>query len=196
MSPNQPQPLDNSQLFKALSHPTRTNLMKALSERSETPKNLAQELGCSIRHIEYHLSVLEKLSCVELVKTETSPGGKVLAHHYRSLDWLWFDRENWPEVDPRNQPPITMGILRSMSDDLAQALLAGTIDEGGNHISRTRLVLDAVGYEQLLILLEEILNGLKQIRAESSERLEEGDEQISTTVHITQFISPEQKGRD
>ena len=86
MNAKLPPALSNRQLLTALSHPTRTHLLMTLSERIETPKNLAGELGCPIRHVEYHLGVLEDLSCVELVKTEESPGGKVLAHYYRATD--------------------------------------------------------------------------------------------------------------
>jgi DNA-binding transcriptional ArsR family regulator len=195
MPRRQPRPLDNSQLLKALSHPTRSLLLKALSERSETPKNLARELGRSIRHVEYHLGILEKLECVQLVKTDRTSGGKVIAHHYRAVEWLWLDRDSWQEVDPQEQPAVTMTILRSMSEDLSQALLAGTIDEGENHISRTPVVLDAAGYEQLITLLTDTLDRVVELEAESADRLEAGAEQITTTVHLVQFISPDPKDR-
>lgn len=191
MPRSSPRTLGNAQLYKALSHPTRSRLLQTLATRTETPKNLAEELGCSIRHVEYHLGVLEKLACVELVKTERSPGGKVIAHHYRALEWLWFDRESWRAVDLQDQPAITTEILQSMSEDLSRALLAGTIDEGDNHISRTRLLLDAVGYEQLINLLASTLERAIEIETESVDRLEDGGEQVMTTVHIVQFISPD-----
>ena len=193
MNAKLPPALSNRQLLTALSHPTRTHLLMTLSERIETPKNLAGELGCPIRHVEYHLGVLEDLSCVELVKTEESPGGKVLAHYYRATERLWFDREAWKVVDDKGRPSITMGILGNMSEDLTKALLADTIDEGENHISRTPAILDETGYEQLLVLLSDNLDRIVGIQAESANRLEDGGVPIMTKIHLVQFISPDPK---
>lgn len=183
--------LTSSQLLTALKHATRGHLLKVLSERTETPGNLAEELGRPVRHVEYHLGVLESLGCVELVDTERSPGGKLIGHHYRALKRIWFDRDSWAKIDPQTQPAITMDILRQMGEDLTRALLAGKIDEGGNHISRTPAILDETGYEELIVLLSSTLTRVAEIQIESAERLQDGGKQIATKVHIIQFISPD-----
>jgi DNA-binding transcriptional ArsR family regulator len=189
---SKPPNLTNSQLLTAVSHRTRAQLLKILNERTETPKNLAKELGCAIRHVEYHLGVLEGLGCVELVKTDKSPGGKVIAHHYRALKRFWLDRDAWVSLDPKEQPGVTTDILRLMGEDMARALVADTIDEGGNHISRTPLLLDAAGYEALIALLSDTLDQVVTIQVEAGERLEEDESTpIFTKVHIVQFISPD-----
>lgn len=102
MPARRPPTLTNPQLLVALSHRTRTDLLTILNERTETPKNLASGLGCSVRHVEYHLGILEDLDCVELVRTEESPGGKVIAHYYRATERPWFDREAWGPSTPRS----------------------------------------------------------------------------------------------
>lgn len=192
--PANPPNLTNSQLLTAVSHPTRARLLKILNERTETPKNLARELDCAIRHVEYHLGILEGLGCVELVKTDKSPGGKVIAHHYRALKRFWLDRDAWVALGPKEQPGITTDILRLMGEDVSRALVAGTIDEGGNHISRTPLALDATGYEALVELLADTLDQVAEIQVEAGERMEEKDDDatpIFTKVHLVQFISPD-----
>lgn len=191
MPARRPPTLTNPQLLVALSHRTRTDLLTILNERTETPKNLASGLGCSVRHVEYHLGILEDLDCVELVRTEESPGGKVIAHYYRATERPWFDREAWGAVDSKEQPGITMGILGAMSEDTTRALLAGTIDKGENHISRTPAIMDEVSYEQLLVLLNDTLERIIELQAEAANRLEEGGTPILTKVHLVQFISPD-----
>lgn len=186
-----PPTLTNSQLLTALSHPTRTALLQILQESTKTPKDLAQELGCAIRHVEYHLGILEKLGCINRVKTERTPGGKVIAHHYHAPELLWFDRDSWKVLDSEKRPGITTNALRLMDDDMRQALLAGTIDEGENHISRTPLRLDAAGYEDLVAVLAETLDRVVEIQAEAQDRLESDATPILTKVHIVQFISPD-----
>lgn len=183
--------LTSTQLLTALSHATRAHLLKVLSERTDTPRNLAQELDCPIRHVEYHLGILEGLGCVELVNTERSPGGKVIGHHYRALKRFWFDRRSWAEVDPQKQPAFTMDILRLMGEDQTRALLAGMIDKGENHISRTPAIVDEIGYEDMLTLLTDTLDRIAEIQSESAERLQEGGTPIATKVHIVQFLSPD-----
>lgn len=191
MAPKQTPALSNPQLLTALSHRTRVFLLKALNERVDTPKNLAAGLGRPIRHVEYHLKTLEELGCVELVKTEKSSGGKVIAHHYQAIQRLWFDRDAWRSVNRKDQPGITMDFLGVMSEDITKALLADTIDEGENHMSRTPVVVDEVGYEQLLVALNDTLERVIEIQAESANRLEQGGRPIRTKVHLVQFISPD-----
>lgn len=193
VAPKRPPTLSNPQLLAALSHPTRMHLLKILNERTESPKNLARELDCEIKHVSYHLKTLEELGCVELVRTKESPGGKVLGHYYRATERSWFDREAWGAVDPNEQPGITMEILGMMNEDLTSALLGGTMDEGENHISRTPTIVDDVGYEQLLVLLNDTLERVIEIQGESANRLQDGGTPILTKVHLVQFISPEPK---
>lgn len=191
MPTKRPATLSHPQLLAALKHPTRSHLLTILNERTETPKQLAEELGRSIRHVTYHLKVLEDLACIELVKTEESAGGKVIAHYYRAIERPWFDREAWKQVESTHQPGITTGILASMSEDLTRALLSGTIDDRENHISRTPAVVDEIGYERLLVLLNDTLEEVIEIQAESANRLEDGGTPILTKVHIVQFLSPD-----
>lgn len=84
-----------------------------------------------------------------------------------------------------------MGILGAMSEDTTRALLAGTIDKGENHISRTPAIMDEVSYEQLLVLLNDTLERIIELQAEAANRLEEGGTPILTKVHLVQFISPD-----
>lgn len=183
--------ISHPQLLAALTHSTRGHLLNILRERTETPKNLALELDCSVRHIEYHLKILESLGCVELQGTERSPGGKIIAHHYRaSRRYSFASRDAWNSIGKEQQPAITMDILRLMGDDLTGALLGGTIDEGENHISRSPLLLDAPGYEKLLQVLSDTLEKVQEIQGESTNRLERGGTPIPTLVHIVQFLSP------
>jgi DNA-binding transcriptional ArsR family regulator len=191
LSPKRPPSLSHPQLLAALSHPTRAYLLSVLNERTETPKNLAEGLGCPIRHVAYHLKTLEELGCIELVKTERSAGGRVIGHFYRATERLWFDRKAWAAVEASEQPGITMTLLGLMSEDITKSLLAGMIDEGENHISRTPAVLDEIGYEQLLEALNDALERVIEIQAESANRLEQGGRQILTKVHLVQFVSPD-----
>ncbi len=191
MTPKPPT-LANPQLISALTHPTRVHALTVLNERSASPGEIAKELDCSVRHVTYHLERLEKLGCVELVGTEKAHGGGVVVKRYRATQRPWFDREAWTQVDTDDQPGVTSSILANMNEDITRAMTGGTINEGGNHISRTPMAVDAESYEELVELLNETLEGMLAIQEKATNRLNgEHQEVILTKVHLIQFISPE-----
>ena len=55
------------ELATAMRHPTRSYMLTILTERVASPKEIAKDLNRTIRHVTYHLGVLEELGCVELV---------------------------------------------------------------------------------------------------------------------------------
>ena len=70
------------QVFKALAHPLRMKLLVAMSEREASPSELATELGEPLGNVAYHVRMLERLDCIELVRT--TPRRGALEHHYRA----------------------------------------------------------------------------------------------------------------
>jgi predicted transcriptional regulator len=47
---------------------------------------IAAELGLDLRGVAYHVRVLKKLGCIELVGTQPRRGA--VEHVYRAADWL------------------------------------------------------------------------------------------------------------
>jgi DNA-binding transcriptional ArsR family regulator len=181
------------ELTAALSHPTRNYVLAILTERIASPKELAKELNRTIRHIGYHLGVLERLDCVELVKTEPVKGKRVVEHFYRATQRPWFDRDAWAEVGKGDKPGITSVIMEAMSSDIAEAVLAGTFNDPDNHISRTPMTVDSEGWEEVVTLLTSTLNGLIDIQGRVSNRSTPETEVKPIKVEIIHFRSPSQK---
>ena len=55
---------------KAFAHPLRVQILIILNERVASPNLLAQELDQSLNLVAYHVRVLEKYDCIELVDTK------------------------------------------------------------------------------------------------------------------------------
>lgn len=72
-------------LAKALSNDVRARALELLAEGSRSPKLIAAELELDLRTVAYHVRVLKKLGCIELV--ETLPRRGAVEHIYRAADW-------------------------------------------------------------------------------------------------------------
>jgi hypothetical protein len=73
-------------LAKALSNQVRARALTLLTEGAKSPKLIATELELDLRSVAYHVRVLKKLDCIELV--ETVPRRGAVEHVYRVADWV------------------------------------------------------------------------------------------------------------
>jgi predicted ArsR family transcriptional regulator len=190
--PSQLPRLINDKLVTAMGHPTRVHAVMVLNQRTASPSELARELNRSVRHVAYHLDVLEKLGSIELVRKEPAGGGRVMESFYRATQRSWFDREAWEQVeDDKTRIGVTMPILSLMSEDIADAMLANTFEAKDNHVSRTPMDLDDDGWEEVVTLLNETLDELIEIQARVNDRLDPETETKLAKVEIIQFQSPD-----
>ena len=182
------------ELTTAMSHPTRIHVMAVLTERTASPKEMARELDRTIRHITYHLDVLERLGCVELVRQEPSMGGRVVEHFYKATRRPWLDRQSWAQLDGQDQPGVTSTIMELVTGDIADAMSAGTFnDPPDNHISRTPMTVDEEGWEEVVSELNSTLDRLLEIQNQVNVRSAGEIETMPIKVEIIQFRSPAPK---
>jgi predicted transcriptional regulator len=73
-------------LAKALSNDVRAQALGLIAEGTKSPKVIAVELGLDLRGVAYHVRVLKKLGCIELVGTQPRRGA--VEHVYRAADWV------------------------------------------------------------------------------------------------------------
>lgn len=76
-------------LAKALSNEVRARALSLIAEGPKSPKAIAANLGLDVRGVAYHVRVLKKLDCIELV--ETRPQRGAIEHVYRAADWVLGD---------------------------------------------------------------------------------------------------------
>jgi hypothetical protein len=83
---------------------------------------------------------------------------------------------------------LHLGVLGLIFDDAKEALAAGTIDRCDSHMSRTKLLVDEKGWDELTALLSETLKRVLALQAECAERIgTAGDEAILASVGLTGF---------
>jgi DNA-binding transcriptional ArsR family regulator len=175
------------QLAKALAHPLRVRILSSLSKGISSPNQLAQELDEPLGNVSYHVKTLLEYDCVELVKTEPRRGA--VEHFYRATERAFFSTKDWEKIPASARKGINGVILESIGQDAAAAMLSNTIESrSDSHISRTPMVLDEAGWDELATLLADTLNRALEIQEEAAGRLaEEKAEPISSTLAILNF---------
>ena len=184
------QPLVDHALVEAMSHPTRMHALIALNKGKASASDIAEEIDRPIRHVEYHLGKLLGVGAIEEAG-ERIGRKKRKRTTYRAVIRPWIHTAEWAEVDPDAQAGPTAAIFGNMNQDLAKAILGGTINDRGNHISRTPLLLDPESFTEVVELLDGTLERLLEIGETAARKLDAGGEVVPAKVHMIQMASPE-----
>jgi DNA-binding transcriptional ArsR family regulator len=177
------------QLAKALAHPLRVRILTSLNRGISSPNQLSQELDEPLGNVSYHVKTLLEYDCVELVKTEPRRGA--VEHFYRATERAFFSAGDWEKIPASARKGISGSILETVGQDATEALIAGSIDaRSDSHVSRTPLVLDDQGWNEVTTLLADTLNKALEIQEESAGRLKGESDSIGTKLAILHFESP------
>ena len=181
---------------KAFAHPLRVQILIILNERVASPNLLSQELDQSLNLVAYHVRVLEKYDCIELVDTKQRRGAT--EHFYRATRRQFLTDSELARLPKSLRPGLAGAMLKSVFDDIEEASQSGTLEEVDDlHLSRTPMVVDKQGWSEVSGLLKETLDRVLEIQAESSARIASGEETgILSKVHMLHFKSPERKSAD
>jgi hypothetical protein len=176
---------------KAFAHPLRVQILIILNERVASPNLLAQELDRSLNLVAYHVRVLEKYDCIELVDTKQRRGAT--EHFYRATRRQFLTDSEWSRMPQSLRPGLSGAMLKSVFDDIDDAMTAGTLDEvEDRHLSRTPMVVDKQGWSDVAALLTETLDRVLEIQAEASQRIAgNGEAGMLAKVMMMHFKSPD-----
>jgi DNA-binding transcriptional ArsR family regulator len=187
------------QLVKALGHPVRAEALTILNTRVASPNEIAKELGLPVGNVSYHVNELEKLGCVELVRTEQRRGAT--EHYFRGVARSYLDEEFWTQLSHGMRNGITMATLRILVGAARESVETGLFDaRTDRHASVVTYNLDDQGWAEAKALFEETLNQIMEIGAKSEGRLVEADPDKRTpalraTFGMLAFESPSSKAK-
>lgn len=180
---------------KAFAHPLRVQILIILNEKVASPNMLAQQLDQSLNLVAYHVRVLEKYDCIELVDTKQRRGAT--EHFYRATRRQFLSDDEWSRLPSTLRPGIAGAVLKTVFEDLEAASKSGTLDDVDDmHLSRTPMVLDREGWDDVSEALKGCLDRLLEIQAEASERMAgSGESGVLAKVNLMHFKSPSDKAR-
>ena len=176
---------------KAFAHPLRVQILIILNEKIASPNMLAQQLDESLNLVAYHVRVLEKYDCIELVDTKQRRGAT--EHFYRATRRQLLSDDQWAQMPASLRPGMAEAILKSIFEDIEAASKTGMLDQVDDvHVTRTPMVVDQQGWTDISTLLQGSLDRLLEIQAEASERMANSKEEGRLAkVHLLHFESPD-----
>lgn len=165
----------DQRVIKALGHPVRAEALSILNERVASPTEIAGQLEQEVGHVSYHINVLKKCGCIELVRT--TPRRGAVEHFYRAVSPAVIDDEEWARLPASLRPAMTVTVLQTLIGDAAAALGAGTFENrASRHLAWTPMVTDERGWAELSDAARQLLERVLEIQRASAERLAESQE--------------------
>lgn len=179
--------LIDPRLTKALSHHLRVHILNILNDGPNSPSGMAKMVDAPLNLISYHVKVLLRYECVELIRTRTEGGRKESV--YRATERQFFSREEWEAVEPKSRKPITASILQMVSEDAGKALATGLFDVvPNNHLSRSPIRVDREGWREIVDILARSLDEVLEVHSNSGIRAAStGDDLTDIRVVMMQF---------
>jgi len=184
---NRPRAFIDPRIVRAMGHPVRNDALSILNERVASPNEISKELGESVGHVSYHIKVLKECDCIELV--DTAPRRGAMEHYYRATSRAFMTAEEWSRLPKSIRPGMSASLLQTMVTDATEALKSGSLDRRDDrHMSWTPMIVDEQGWEDAARSLEEALERVFEIQAESADRLANADEEgVPVTVAMLAF---------
>lgn len=161
-------PAGRPELVKVFRSMTRQLLLFEYSAREASPSKVAERLDLPLNLVAYHTNVLVETGFVELVGTRRVRGA--VEHTYRTVEGRGISDAEWAVLPPKVRRALSRLLVEALSRDAHGALDRGGMDSSTTHLSRSFLLLDDEGREQLAALLRSTLDEVGRIEAESRER--------------------------
>jgi DNA-binding transcriptional ArsR family regulator len=175
-------------LAKAFTHPLRGHVWVTLCERGEaSPKEIADELGLDVSEVSYHFRELKRRKLIKLLRTE---GRRGFSEHFYvpTPPVCYFDDSEWMRIPAPIRSSFSGDMLRQVIEEVIAALEAGSFDARNRHLSRTWLMVDEQGWEEVMRVVEATLEKVMTIQQLCVKRRRKSSEPgIPVSVVMTSF---------
>jgi DNA-binding transcriptional ArsR family regulator len=181
----------DQRLVRALAHPLRIKILEILTERVASPNRLSGDLDTGLSHVAYHTRALDKCGCLELVDTAKRRGAT--EHFYKAAPHSFIGDRIWRRVPRVLLGGVSGATLQSFMDRAVAALEAGTIDgREDSTLYWMPVQLDEEGWDKVTATMEETVNKVVAIEAESRQRISRrsGRGAISAIIGVASFETP------
>lgn len=181
-------------LAAIVAHPTRARAFSILAERTASPVEIAQVIGKDVGHVGYHVRKLLQLDLIELV--DERPVRGAVEHFYRAIERPVVTEEEFAALSVPEREVFTRYIMQLLVADVAESMDQNMFDTRANHvITRTPMLVDEDGFQELSELHTEVLERTMEIQARSAERMTTSDEDGISTVSSSMFFEVPKKRR-
>jgi DNA-binding transcriptional ArsR family regulator len=155
-------------LARMIRHPLRQRVLSKYSEAVTSPSAVAAALGARLNIVSYHTQVLLRAGVVELVRTERRRGAS--QHFYRARSAGPIEDAEWERLPTNLRRALVRHAIDEIAREAADALPRSGMDDGTAHVSRSYLVLDRQGRDELSSLLRATFASARDMGQASRER--------------------------
>jgi DNA-binding transcriptional ArsR family regulator len=183
-----------AKLAKVFADPLSLKIVKELNLRAMSPSQFMDECNCgALAGIDRRFKVLTEIGW--LVKVDQKTGGRrrgATEHFYRASGPATFDTRSWSEVPDAIRRTFSWRIFEQLAEQAREAMDAGTFDSRPDrHHSWTPLVLDQMGWDQVIEAVDDLFHYLfKEQEAAKSRLAKSGESLVMATAYLAVFESP------
>lgn len=178
------------ELAQVISNEITVKALVFLVEGAGSPKEIAATLDISIPKASHHVKKLVRLRMVELIE-EREVGGTI-QHIYRAIVRPIVSTEEWAKLGIHERQRYSVWIVRMLLADAAASFNAGVFDVHSNrHLSRTPMLVDEEGLDEVAEIQNRALNELIKAEATSAgRRVQSGEPGINIIAAMMCFELP------
>lgn len=159
-----------------------------------SPKQFAHDFpGLQLSTVARYFRELKDWGFIEIVEERRESKRRGASEKvYRAIRRVHFDTPHWEVLPLFLREECTNVIIDGLVFRIAAAVRAGSLDVlGDQHLSCRRVLLDKPSWETLTSRLDQILNWLFDLEAESMARcMASGDQLVTATAALMTFRSP------
>jgi hypothetical protein len=171
---NESRPRLDRRIENSIKGEVRTDLLRILSERSATPRELAQMLGEDLGEVLGDVVELWADNCIEVVEDGV---GDAADRRYRTTPPFFVDDREARELSLADREELSATVLQAIVTESVGALRTGSLDSRPDiHLSWKPLRLDERGWREFMALLLRALKEAETIEEACKERLGLADE--------------------
>jgi DNA-binding transcriptional ArsR family regulator len=162
----------SQQVVQAMAHPLRIRILRILTEKVASPKEIAKATGEAPGNVAYHARVLFDLGCTELVKTASRRGAR--EHFYRVKPDAFTSLTKWKSLPDIVRGEIAATAFRELSLRVIAAIEAKTFQRREcSNLLCLPFQVDEAGWKELVEIVAVAEQAIQEVSVEASERLED-----------------------
>jgi DNA-binding transcriptional ArsR family regulator len=155
-----------------MAHPLRIRILRILTEKVASPKEIAEAIGEPPGNVAYHARVLFDLGCTELVRTASRRGAR--EHFYRAKADAFTSSSKWRSLPRLVRGEIAAAAFRELYLRVTSALEARTFQRrDGSNLSCLPFQVDEAGWEEVVEIVAVAEQAIKEVSVQASQRLKE-----------------------
>lgn len=185
---------ESTRIAKVFADPLNLKIITELNLASMSATQLQAKIGdASVYSFDRRCRMLVEMGWI--MKVETKTGGKrrgAKEIFYRAVGPVYLDTEMWSDIDKDTKRGASWTTLQQFKEKVDQAIHAETFDRRPDrHLTWMPLLVDEIGWHQVISLLEGVFRGLFPAQEAAKGRLaDSGKEGFLATYFVAGFESP------